>query len=95
MHDTTNTCEVLLTIWSAVVFFMTVMSAASVGEAAESLKHYLSENDSKFGNHVFYRMNLKMAATDNHLTVFNMFILKKVTLINVAGAFITYAVMML
>ncbi|KAG8185957.1 hypothetical protein JTE90_013616 [Oedothorax gibbosus] len=95
MHDKTNEFEVIFTAWNAMLFFVTVMSAASVGETAESLRRYVSENDSKFDDNVFYRLNLKMSASDNQLTVCNMFILKKVTLINVVGTFITYTVMML
>ncbi|KAG8190526.1 hypothetical protein JTE90_004101 [Oedothorax gibbosus] len=95
MHNKTNQLEVIFTVWSAMLFFVTVMSAASVGESADSLKRYVSENDSKFDDNVFYRMNLKMSASDNQLTVCNMFILKKVTLIHVIGTFITYTIMMI
>ncbi|KAG8185958.1 hypothetical protein JTE90_013617 [Oedothorax gibbosus] len=95
MHDTVHMTEVILTAWSALLFSVTVVSAASVRESSESLKQYMSVNDLKFEDITFYRMNLKMAASDNQLTVWKMFILKKVTLINVAGALITYAVILL
>lgn len=37
--------EVVLNSWSTVVFFMTVMSAAFVGESADMVKQYVAENN--------------------------------------------------
>lgn len=95
VHHKTNLYEVGITTWSALMFLSAVVSAASVGESSELLKKYLSEHDPKYSEEVYTRLMSKIKSNDNHLSVWKLFTLKRVTIINVAGAFITYAVIML
>lgn len=95
VHESTNIYEVALNSWSAVTLFGTVMSAAFVGESADLVKQYVAENNSTFPPEIYNQLSAKMTGTENHLTIWNMFTIKRVTIFNVAGTFITYAVIML
>lgn len=95
LRYSTNRFEVTVTAWSAMALMFTVISAASVGEADQLVKEYFSKCNLEFSNEFYFRLTAKMTLDENHLSIWNMFLLKRVTIINIVGVFITYAVILI